>query len=131
MRPVIAKGTCFPMFAYEVAQAIDLDAAQRRLFEGVERQTIKYKRRAPASFEYRPAPVHVPRSGEPQMGDGWQTMPGVEVVLYDFGAVSVSYAIPLAGELTRLPWLRRFHMIISSASPTTLARRNMNTASAR
>src|SRR5438093_831593 len=33
MRPVIAKGTCFPMFAYEVAQAIDLDAAQRRLVE--------------------------------------------------------------------------------------------------
>src|SRR5438034_5703029 len=51
MRPVIAKGTCFPMFAYEVAQAIDLDAAQRRLFEGVERQTIKYKRRAPASLD--------------------------------------------------------------------------------
>src|SRR5881394_4291073 len=69
MDPVIAKGTCFPMFAYEVAQSIDLDAAQRRLVSGVERQTIKYKRRAPASFEYRPAPVHVPRSGEPQTGD--------------------------------------------------------------
>ena len=105
MPPVIAKGTCFPMFAYEVAQAIDLDAAERRLFEGVERQTIKYKRRAPASFEYRPAPLRVPRGGEPQTGDGWQTMPGVEVVLYDFGAVSVSYAISLTGELTRLPAL--------------------------
>ena len=105
MVPVIAKGTCFPMFAYEVAQAIDLDAAQRRLFEGVERQTIKYKRRAPASFEYQPAPLHVARGGEPQAGDGWETMPGVEVVLYDFGAVSVSYGIPLAGELTCLPAL--------------------------
>ncbi len=63
MDPVIAKGTCFPMFAYEVAQSIDLDAAQRRLVSGgemgTERQTIKYKRRAPASFEYRPAPLHV------------------------------------------------------------------------
>lgn len=105
MAPIIAKGTCFPMFAYEVAQAIDLDAAERRLFQGVERQTIKYKRRAPASFEYRPAPLHVPRGGEPQVGDGWQTLPGVEVVLYDFGAVSVSYAIPLQGELTSLPAL--------------------------
>ena len=29
------------MFAYEVAQAIDLDEAERRLFAGTERQTIK------------------------------------------------------------------------------------------
>jgi len=62
--PAIAKGTCFPMFAFEVAQAIDLDAAQRRLLSTVERQTIKYKRRAPASFEYRPAPLHVTRGSD-------------------------------------------------------------------
>ena len=120
MDPVIAKGTCFPMFAYEVAQSIDLDAAQRRLVSGgemgTERQTIKYKRRAPASFEYRPAPLHVTRSGEPLDvngagagggggGGGWRTAPGVEVVLYDFGALSVSYAMPLAGPLIDLPTL--------------------------
>jgi len=51
------QGTCFPLFAFEVAQAIDLDAAERRLLAGAERQTIKHKRRAPASFEYRPAPL--------------------------------------------------------------------------
>lgn len=103
MQPTIAKGTCFPMFAYEVAQSIDLDAAQRRLVAGAERQTIKYKRRAPASFEYRPAPLHVTRGGEPQEVNGRRTTAGVEVVLYDFGALSVSYAIPLAGPLTDLP----------------------------
>ena len=103
--PAIAKGTCFPMFAFEVAQAIDLDAAQRRLLSTVERQTIKYKRRAPASFEYRPAPLHVTRGSEPQEVSGLHTVPGVEVVLYDFGALSVSYAIPLAGPLSELPSL--------------------------
>jgi hypothetical protein len=105
MHPIIAKGTCFPMFAYEVAQSINLDAAERRLVAGTERQTIKYKRRAPSSFEYRPAPLHVTRGCEPLEVDGRRMMPGVELVLYDFGAVSVSYAIPLSGALESLPSL--------------------------
>jgi hypothetical protein len=103
--PAIAKGSCFPIFAYDVAQAIDLDEAERRLVAGAERQTIKQKRRAPASFEYRPAPLRVTRGGEAQSVDGHRTTPGVEIVLYDFGAVSVSYTIPLAGALATLPAL--------------------------
>src|SRR5436309_6060377 len=92
---VIAKGTCFPVFAYEVAQAIDLDAAERRLLAGAERQAIKHKRRAPASFEYRPAPLRVTRGANPHTLGAYHAAPTVEVVLYDFGAVSVSYAIPI------------------------------------
>src|SRR2546426_1909897 len=105
MDPVIAAGSCFAMFAYEVAQAIDLDGAERRLFAGAERQPIKQTRRPPASFEYRPAPLRVMRGGEPQSVDGYRTAPGVEMVLYDFGAVSVSYTIPLEGALASLPGL--------------------------
>src|SRR5256885_14033184 len=37
--PEIAQGTCFPIFAYEVAQAIDLDEAERRLFARSEEHT--------------------------------------------------------------------------------------------
>ncbi len=103
--PVIAQGTCFSLFAYEVARAIDLEAAERRLLAGTERQTIKHKRRAPASFEYRPAPLRVTRGGGIHELGGYRATPGVEVVLYDFGAVSVSYAVPIAGPLTRLPAL--------------------------
>ena len=103
--PVIAAGTCFPLFAFEVAQAIDLDGAERRLLAGAERQTIKHKRRAPASFEYRPAPLRVNRDGVVHTLGEYRTTPGVEVVLYDFGAVSVGYAIPIAGPLAGLPAL--------------------------
>jgi hypothetical protein len=103
--PVVARGTCFPLFAFEVAQAIDLDAAERRLLAATERQTIKHKRRAPASFEYRPAPLHVNRVGSVHDLGEYRTTPGVEIVLYDFGAVSVSYAIPIAGALGGLPAL--------------------------
>lgn len=102
---VISQGTCHAYFAYEVAQAIDLDAAEHRLLAGAERQTIKHKRRAPASFEYRPAPLRVTRAASPHTFNTYHVAPTVEVVLYDFGAVSVSYAIPIEGPLSALPAL--------------------------
>jgi hypothetical protein len=98
----VVRGTCYPLFAYDVAHAIDLDAAERRLLAGTERLTIKQKRRAPAFFEYRPAPLRVSSQAESLALSGYRTDPAVEVVLYDFGAVSVSYAIPLAGPLPAL-----------------------------
>src|SRR5882672_4861995 len=102
---VIAQGRCHAFFAYEVAQAIDLDDAEHRLLAGSERQAIKHKRRAPASFEYRPAPLRVTRAGNPHVFGTYKTTPMVELVLYDFGAVSVSYDIPIEGPLDGLPAL--------------------------
>jgi hypothetical protein len=101
----IAKGTCYSLFAYEVAQAIDLDVAERRLVAEAERQTIKQKRRAPAYFEYRPAPLRVVRPASVQTHAAYCTAPTVEIVLYDFGAVSVSYATPIEGPVAGLPAL--------------------------
>jgi hypothetical protein len=98
----IARGTCYPLFAYEVAYAVDLDAAERQVLAAKERQTVKSKRRAPAFFEYRPAPLRVTQRGTPVAIGSYQTAADVEVVLYDFGAASVSYSIPLTGPLGNL-----------------------------
>ncbi|HVH10320.1 MAG TPA: hypothetical protein VM736_11030 [Gemmatimonadales bacterium] len=98
----VTKGACYPLFAYEVALAIDLDQAERRILAGTERQTVKQKRRAPAFFEYRPAPLRVSVPADPLALGPFQTGPSVEVVLYDFGAVSLSYVIPLEGPLRSL-----------------------------
>ncbi len=105
--PTIAQGTGYVLFAYDVAHAIDLAAAERRLASATERLAVKQKRRAPAFFEYDPAPLRVTDAAEPlAVGEGGpQTAPFVEFVLYDFGAVSVSYGIPLHGPLTGLPAL--------------------------
>src|SRR5207247_5797886 len=105
MDPVIAKGTCFPAFAFDVARAIDLDAAERRILAGTERQTVKQRRRAPANFEYRPAPLRVTRQGEPDALGAYRTAPTLELVLYDFGAISASYAVSIEGPLMGLPAL--------------------------
>jgi len=100
----IAKGTCYALFAYEAAYALDLEAADRRIAAATERQTVKQKRRAPAYFEYRPAPLRVMVPAQ-SIALGEYCTAAVELVLYDFGAVSVSYAIPLAGPFASLPAL--------------------------
>lgn len=101
--PVIRAGTCFTVYAFEVAQAIDLDAAERRLV--AERVRVKARRRAPAWFEYRPAPLRWTTTAEAQAVGAWQTQAGAEIVVYDFGAVSVGFAIALDGPLDDLPRL--------------------------
>jgi len=85
--PTIAQGTGYVLFAYDVAHAIDLAAAERRLASATERLAVKQKRRAPAFFEYDPAPLRVTDAAEPlAVGEGGpQTAPFVEFVLYDFG----------------------------------------------
>ena len=98
----VERGTCYPLFAYDVAQAIDLDGAERRILAATERQTVKQKRRAPAFFEYRPAPLRVSLPAQSIALGSFHTATAVEVVLYDFGAVSVSYAMPLGGPLQAL-----------------------------
>src|SRR5437867_7644910 len=101
----IRAGTAYALLAYEVAYAIDLEAAEQRLAAGTERLTVKQKRRAPASFEYRPAPLRVTQTADPVPIGPLFTAPQAELVVYDFGAVSVGYAIPLAGPLEALPAL--------------------------
>ena len=89
-----------------MGRAIDLDAAERQLLRAdAARQTVKHKRRAPAFFEYSPAPLRVTRAGEPHTIGGYHTAAGVEAVIYDFGAVSLSYVIAIDGPVSNLPGL--------------------------
>jgi len=93
--PVVRAGTCHALFAFDVAYAINLDAAQRRIAAATERQTIKQKRRAPASFEYRPAPLRATLEATPIRIGAFTTAAAIELGFYDVCAVSVSFSFPL------------------------------------
>ena len=93
----VREGVCRALFAYEVARSIDLDAAQARITALKQRATIRHKRRAPSYFEYRPAPLRVTQEAEPLAVGPHRTAPTVDLLLYDFGAISVSYMIPFGG----------------------------------
>ncbi len=100
--PSIGSGVVYVIFAYDAARAIDLAEAERRVHEVTERPTIARKRRTPSYFEYQPPPVRFSQDTEPVMIGKFATRTTVELMIYDFGAVTVSYALPIAGSLDQL-----------------------------
>jgi hypothetical protein len=98
----IAKGTCYLLFAYDIARAIDLDEAERHIAAMKQREALKHRRRAPKYFEYHPPPLRVTLDADPIAIGNYCSGANVDLVLYDFGAVSVAYAIPLIGAFSGL-----------------------------
>ncbi|MCE7973522.1 MAG: hypothetical protein DYG92_04235 [Leptolyngbya sp. PLA1] len=109
----VHKGDCWVFFALDAAYAIDLDEAQRllslggsRAGEATHREAITHQKRSPAHLQFRPAPLRIDQPC-PEVGvldlAGFHASPQVECTLFDFGAVSVAYRIPLEGGGTGLP----------------------------
>jgi hypothetical protein len=98
----INKGTCYLLFAYDVARAIDLDQAERHVVAMKQREVLKHGRRAPKYFEYQPPPLRITQDVAPMAIGDYRSGASVDLVLYDFGAVSVVYTIPLSGPMSGL-----------------------------
>lgn len=100
--PVVKDGVAYVLFAYDVGLSIALDAAEKRVTSMTERTPIKHQRRAPKYFDFQPIPLRVTQISAPHRIGGFATAPAVETVLYDFGAVCVTYQIPLSGPFSGL-----------------------------
>ncbi len=98
----VDRGTCFVLFAYDIARSVNLEKAEHRITALTERSRIKRKRRAPAYFDYTPAPLRISAEMEPVAFGQYSTGTVVDMLLYDFGAVSVSYSLPIQGSLLSL-----------------------------
>jgi hypothetical protein len=115
----IHEGDCWAFFAFDVGYAIDLDAAETSLAaehadtasppssprspRPPQRDQLPHapgRRRAPASMQFRPAPLRVDQPAPDPAGiplGGFAPAGHVECTLFDFGGVSVAYRIPLDG----------------------------------
>jgi hypothetical protein len=95
------------MFAYDAGFQIDLDAAERLIAppgssKAAQREQFRPKRKAPEYFRYQPAPLRIPQQCEVAPISGLPLARVAEVTLFDFGAASVVYEIPLSGPLDSL-----------------------------
>ncbi len=87
--------TCHTLFSFEIAQSVDLGRAEGLI--GASGRHHPPTRRAPPSFEFRPAPLRSPI--EPwSLGARWP-MSTAEISLYDFGAATVSFTTRYAGPI--------------------------------
>jgi hypothetical protein len=99
----VSQGFCHSIFVYDVAFAIDLEQAERRITSATQRETIRHTRKAPSYFEYRPAPLRIAQEEAAlRIAAGLATHAQVQLVVHDFGAVSVIYRIPLGAEFADL-----------------------------
>jgi hypothetical protein len=99
---VIQSGVCYVSFAYDAARSIDLGEAERRIQQATERPTIAHKRRTPSYFEYQPPPLRTSRDSEPFTIGKFVTGSLVDLMIYDFGAVSVTYSLAIEGPFADL-----------------------------
>ena len=101
----IKRGACHPLFVFEVGFSIDLERAADRLPAGVERPVLRHRERSSTPFEYRPAPLRLSQDLGPAAVPPFAPAPTVDIILYDFGAVSLSYTIPLGDSPDDVPAL--------------------------
>ncbi|UCF20902.1 MAG: hypothetical protein JSU87_05725 [Gemmatimonadota bacterium] len=97
----LVRGTCFALFAYDVAPYIDLAVCEERILTAKHRQTVR-KRRGLEYFEYRPTPLRVTEQTSTVSVAGHESRGSVDLVFYDFGAVTVSFAIPFRCSFSEL-----------------------------
>jgi hypothetical protein len=100
--PRIQSGLCYRLFAYDGARSIKLDVAEHRIHETTQRETIKHKHRAPSYFEFQPPPLRTTQEIDPVDLGRYRLSSSVDLVVYDFGAVAVIYAIPINGPVNDL-----------------------------
>ena len=93
----VNKGTCYAMFAYDIGASISLEQADRYITAETERGRLRHKARAPQYFEYRPAPLRLMQEGGSLTVGSYTSSPTVEVMAYDFGAVTITYRFPVDG----------------------------------
>jgi hypothetical protein len=100
--PRIQKGTCRVLFAYDVALAIPLEAVQARFSNLKAAAPIKHKGLAPQYFQFDPAPLRLSVEITPIAIGTRRTTATLEIALFDFGGISLSFEIPIEGEFEAL-----------------------------
>ncbi|MFO0974518.1 MAG: hypothetical protein U1A27_13920 [Phycisphaerae bacterium] len=121
--PRLARGDCFVQFVFDIGLSVDLDHAERLLGQAGSRAEIRESKRAPHAVVNQPAPLRFSRAGEPCAIAAFATRPAVDCVLHEFGAVSVTFSIPLAGPLDQLRTLS--DRLYAHAGLAADARRNV------
>lgn len=105
--PLRVKGDAIVMFAFDLGLAIDLERASSLLRAATQRIAVRRRGRAPAPawFEYEPAPLRVSRDAAGVEVAGFRSEPIAECTLYDFGAASILFRVPIELPLAELPAL--------------------------
>ncbi|HUI90951.1 MAG TPA: hypothetical protein VLX68_01780 [Chitinivibrionales bacterium] len=100
----IGKGICHVLYAFDIGRATNLSKCLERIPAlGGHATLLNKNRRAPKYFGFDPQPLSVVQVSReiPSIG-GRELSRAVSLTFYDFGALSISYDIPVSGALADL-----------------------------
>ena len=98
----IEKGTLHVVVAYDVGLSIDLEQCRRSITDLTELASIRHKGVAPPFFQFDPLPLRVTQVIAPVTLGRYSSSAQAELVVYDFGGISVIYEVPIAGGVEEL-----------------------------
>ncbi|MBN1347735.1 MAG: hypothetical protein JXQ73_33930 [Phycisphaerae bacterium] len=102
---IVERGGCRALFAYDLGRSADLEACDRRITAMKTRAMIRHRRSgrsAPSAFQHGSLPLRISQQSEAISVGDYQTDSVVELVLYEFGSVSVGYRIDIRGSFDKL-----------------------------
>jgi len=94
------RGTCHAYFAVDLGFGVDLGRAAE-LVDAL-RPAFKRPRRAPEAAQLARHSLRVAQPGAAIEVGAWRTEPSFETVLWEFGAATIAYRIPVDAELREL-----------------------------
>ncbi|MDB4986973.1 MAG: uncharacterized protein JWN04_2151, partial [Myxococcaceae bacterium] len=99
---VHVRGTCHVYQALDLGFAIDLAHAERILAADQIQQNFKKPRRAPEAQQLQRHSSRVSQSGFPVEVGAFRTEGPVEIVIWEFGAATIGYRVPIDATLSDL-----------------------------
>jgi hypothetical protein len=99
---VRVRGTCHVYQAVDLGFAIDLARAEQILARDQIQQNFKKPRRAPEAQQLQRHSLRVAQSGFPVEIGVFRSEGPVEIVLWEFGAATMAYSIPIDAQLSQL-----------------------------
>lgn len=99
---VICSGACTVMVAHDIGFGIDIEHASRLARAPGQRLKLRHSQRVSHHVQFDPPPLVLTYEVASVQVGSVRTIATVEAVVYDFGAVSLSYRIPYSGPLSGL-----------------------------
>jgi hypothetical protein len=100
---MIEKGSAYVYYAFDVGSSIELDKAELLLAAEKKKAPSQEKKRQSKYFEFTPPPIRWrEETASYTVGPRFESLPCAEMLLFDFGCVSVCFEIPLAGPISEI-----------------------------
>jgi len=100
---LVREGLCHILYALDIGQSIDLKECDHRITALKQRARVKHKRRAPQKYyEYESPPLRITQEAASIELGSRRTQPNIDLVIHEFGAVTVLFSVAVEGPFAEL-----------------------------